>query len=688
MYLKNPYYLELMNDDNRIYDVLIESNSDKLTKKVIKNLKYDLTINNSSKFSLGGVYGATITAELVNLDGLLNNVNFENKEFSISVRLKSNLIYTVRGVDKEKVGTVNSTPIKKFTSIWIPIGKFYVSKTTPKEKQKNTLKLTDKTVFLDNDYNPRIQLPATFDEIVADISAQTGIAVEDYISINPNLYIESISSQYTMKEILGYIAECECGYFIANREGNLQLLRFNQNVTKTINRYKEFKPAENEIVIKKVKYNDNIIGDEEGHTLELDNNNPFIFEQVLQNIYSNMHNLTFMPFTLKLIRGDIAQDVLDYITITNTLNNSFNSYVFNNSWTFNGAIKQDMSAKCENTLQNAASSKGIISRALERIEKELIPNTLEQAIENATQLLTDFNGGYVIKKDGELFISDNIDLDKAVRIWRWNINGLGYSSTGVNGPYGTAITMDGSIVANYITSGSMTADRIKGGKLKIGGINNTNGEIQVVDAQGNELVKINLNGITLSNGTKLIGGNGVLSNFQFVGKIISSNFLGFYADYNFNSIKKNKMIFDVVIPNNFNVIQAYVTLIHSPIKWASSQGATQFYGYSRQLKVKKINNVDFLRTAYVLSESSEYDNSYANDLNVMNFTANVPNDNSHVTQIVTSGDFANAIQNGYNMISIETDASTPRFQGDFIEQPCYSQVGEVKAVLNVVGYMK
>ena len=302
-------------------------------------------------------------------------------------------------------------------------------------------------------------------------------------------------------------------------------------------------------------------------------------------------------------------------------------------------------------------------------------------------MLTEFNGGYVIKKNGELFISDNEDIDKAVKIWRWNINGLGYSSTGVNGPYGTAITMDGSIVANFITSGSMVADRIKGGTLKIGGINNTNGEIQVVDADGNELVTINLNGITLSNGTKLIGGNGVLSNFQFVGKVNRDNFLGFYADYNFNTIKKNKMIFDVVIPRNFNVIQAYVTLIHSPVKWASAQGSSEFYGYSRNLKVKKINDVDFLRTAYVLSESSEYDNSILYDLNVLNFTANTPSDSNHKTQIVTSDDFASSITEGYNMIAIETNTSTPSFKGDFIEQPCYSKVGEVKAVLNVVGYM-
>lgn len=687
MYIKNPYYYELMNDDNRTYDVLIESNTDRLNSRVIKSLKYDLTLNSTSKLALGGVYGATINLDLINFNNLLENVNFDNKEFNISIRLKSDLVYTVNDIDIIKVGIFNAMPIKRITGMWIPIGKFYVSELTTKEKQKITLKLTDKTTFLDNDYIPRISFPATLNDIVQDISSQIGIAIEQYATINENIYINNLDTTYKMKEILGYIAECECGYFIVNRLGNLQLLRFNKDLTKNIDRYKEFKPAENTVIVKKVKFNEIILGEEEGHTLELDSNNPFIVDNMIQNIYDNIKDFTYMPYTLKLIRGDVAQDILDYITITDTKNNIFSSYVFNNSWTFNGALKQDMSAKGENTLKNSHNTKGFIARTIEKIQKELIPNTLEKAIENATQMLTEFNGGYVIKKEGELFISDNKDLDKAVRIWRWNINGLGYSSTGINGPYGTAITMDGSIVANFITSGSMTADRIRGGTLKIGGINNTNGEIQVVDKNGNELVKINLEGITLSNGTKLIGGNGVLSNFQFIGRVTNNGFLGFYADYNFSTVRKNKMIFDVIIPNNFVVVQAYVTLIHSPIKWASDQNSSRFFGYSRQLKVKKITDVNFLRTAYVLSEMSEYDNSSLSDLNVLNFTASTPSDNSHKTEIVTSGDFSKSISSGYNMFALESDISTPNFSDDFIEQACYSKVGEVKAVLNVIGYM-
>ena len=97
-----------------------------------------------------------------------------------------------------------------------------------------------------------------------------------------------------------------------------------------------------------------------------------------------------------------------------------------------------------------------------RLEEIIIPNALDVARQNATNLLTTALGGYVTKTRNELFIADNEDINKAEKIWRWNINGLGYSNTGVKGPFETAITADGQIVANFITVGQMNVARIEG----------------------------------------------------------------------------------------------------------------------------------------------------------------------------------------------------------------------------------
>ena len=53
-----------------------------------------------------------------------------------------------------------------------------------------------------------------------------------------------------------------------------------------------------------------------------------------------------------------------------------------------------------------------------------------------------------------------------MNVWRWNVGGLGFSHNGYNGPYETAITADGQIVADFITSGSLVANIIKAGVIQ------------------------------------------------------------------------------------------------------------------------------------------------------------------------------------------------------------------------------
>lgn len=91
---------------------------------------------------------------------------------------------------------------------------------------------------------------------------------------------------------------------------------------------------------------------------------------------------------------------------------------------------------------------------------------LQNAVNSATNWITGTKGGYVIFQRNELgqpyeiLIMDTPDIATATKVWRWNNGGLGYSSTGYNGPYRTAITQDGAIVADFITTGTLNADKI------------------------------------------------------------------------------------------------------------------------------------------------------------------------------------------------------------------------------------
>ena len=91
------------------------------------------------------------------------------------------------------------------------------------------------------------------------------------------------------------------------------------------------------------------------------------------------------------------------------------------------------------------------------------------AIDAATKAITGNSGGYVVlhpsKNPQELLIMNTADIDTATKMWRFNLSGFGYSSNGYDGPFKTAITMNGQINADFITTGTLTANIIRAGVL-------------------------------------------------------------------------------------------------------------------------------------------------------------------------------------------------------------------------------
>lgn len=88
--------------------------------------------------------------------------------------------------------------------------------------------------------------------------------------------------------------------------------------------------------------------------------------------------------------------------------------------------------------------------------------TLVQNVLNATAWITGNSGGHVVfrpeKAPSEILIMDTDNVASAKRVWRWNLNGLGYSDNGVNGSFGIAITSKGEIVADFIKVGTINAE--------------------------------------------------------------------------------------------------------------------------------------------------------------------------------------------------------------------------------------
>lgn len=94
----------------------------------------------------------------------------------------------------------------------------------------------------------------------------------------------------------------------------------------------------------------------------------------------------------------------------------------------------------------------------------------EKAIADATAAITGNSGGYVRlnppQNPQEILIMDTPDISTAKNIWRFNLSGFGHSSGGYSGPYRTAVTQDGHIVADFIDTGILNANIIRAGIMQ------------------------------------------------------------------------------------------------------------------------------------------------------------------------------------------------------------------------------
>lgn len=118
------------------------------------------------------------------------------------------------------------------------------------------------------------------------------------------------------------------------------------------------------------------------------------------------------------------------------------------------------------------------------------------------------NGGniyFVFNEDGQIIeqgFSNNPDLNQATAISRWNINGkaiLTRDNPNEDWTVQVAETIDGGIVADFITSGTMSCDRLDGGEI--------NGQTIKGGTITGSTIKSYRGGNTSNGYTEISGGN-------------------------------------------------------------------------------------------------------------------------------------------------------------------------------------
>ena len=103
-------------------------------------------------------------------------------------------------------------------------------------------------------------------------------------------------------------------------------------------------------------------------------------------------------------------------------------------------------------------------------ETEKLNTDFQKRLLMSTAMLTGAFGSYLHRDDSELFMMDKEDPAQAQVVWRWNANGFGKSSTGIDGPYTTALTMDDNFITNVITAMVIRGDLIEANSIKAGSL--------------------------------------------------------------------------------------------------------------------------------------------------------------------------------------------------------------------------
>lgn len=143
--------------------------------------------------------------------------------------------------------------------------------------------------------------------------------------------------------------------------------------------------------------------------------------------------------------------------------------------------------------------------------------TLVQNVLNATAWITGNSGGHVVfrpeKAPSEILIMDTNKIATAKRVWRWNLNGLGYSDNGVNGPFGLAMTSKGEIVADFIKVGIIDVNVLQTSFNKATGdvLKLVSGALQIWNEK-TKIMELTKKGMEFWNGNSHVGTMGTKGN--------------------------------------------------------------------------------------------------------------------------------------------------------------------------------
>lgn len=478
MYPTSLEYQEKIKKTNRTFKLDIQVRHSKgilnLTDKdiIAGSVMYSESSQAGEDFTIGNATASSFQFSI------FNKPEYDEIDFTGAVLLPSVSLLVREGADAHFLQPSQPSKIPGFEDIWepIPFGIFNVDK--PKRFRSSIqIKAADNMIKFDKPYKlSTLSYPATLYQIyvnacnVCDVSAGTiSFPNMDY------MVTERPNGNFTFRDIIKYVAQLAGSFAKVNRQGALELKwyqatnleltpsnRFNLDVTDDIIQIKGITAT-----IGGVNY---LIGTDE-YTIDI-TNNPLLqnnFETALTNIFNNIKNTIFIPYNSQW-QGNPAIQAGDIITQIDIDGKIYNTLVTHSTYRYRG--RSNLSARGITNISKGykGSTDKMFTIIKQRVEEDIGDQltTLEQAQLDATQLLANMLGGHFIndKENGVFYIADNPDVSKAVKVWKWGIDGFGYYPDGLNNPPSTTVTSNNTITAMTIAASIISANMVQTGILQ------------------------------------------------------------------------------------------------------------------------------------------------------------------------------------------------------------------------------
>ncbi len=455
MYIVSEEYAKKIISDSRAFSVrLTFSPSTELTGTTIQDISLDELVISGDSLTMGCACSNKITINLINPP---TDIDYDGATFTAEVGL-----------------LLNERPI---TYEYVPLGKFYATDPDTNNDFKN-LKLTAYDGFckMTDKYIPTVPanttLQAVYDDLREQLYANCGIVLKERTLPEYNIS-EFPYLDITYTQAIAYVAGCLGGFARFDRLGELEISWFEdrgQEISRKMQYMNGFKRTLNKSVIVtslSTGTEENLIVKGDGtNGLQINFENPYITNNMADDIYSRVNRLTYTPCSVDW-RGNPAIQAGDIVTVYDKEGYPHTVLVMSQTIKIGGGLNAKIDCKGSGETKNTFSSN------FEPLGKKIgrLNVKLEKAILDATSAITGNKGGVVVlhdtnndEKPDELLIMDVEDIKLATKVWRWNKAGLGYAYNPTGnaylGPYKTAITADGQINADFITTGTLSAERI------------------------------------------------------------------------------------------------------------------------------------------------------------------------------------------------------------------------------------